>query len=192
MKVRLLAAALAVVSGVGCTPEWARESDTDVYLSMDIAGGAAGGTGSTTQLLSDPRTPTIVNDNASLSFRLFPKNPTLAINNTGLVNDIILRRYTIRYYRADGRNVEGVDVPYSISGDMNVRIPATGAVVTTSVIVVRHAAKLEPPLRNFVNAGGMDVLTMYADITVYGETISQKAVQARGSLEIVFIDFLDT
>jgi hypothetical protein len=193
MKLRILTAIVIAASGVACTPDWARRNNTDIVLLMDVTAGGAGGTGSTTQLLSDPRTPSIVNDNVSLSLRAFPKNPNvdLSPDTIGLVNDVIIRRYTVRYYRADGRNVEGVDVPYSISGDMNVRVPATGVITPASIIVVRHQAKLEPPLRNFVGLGGQGLLTMFADITVYGETITQKAVEARGSLEIVFIDFAD-
>ena len=195
MKLRILAVLLVAVAAAACTPGWARQNDSDMLLLMDIVAASAGGEGEeATQLLSDPRTPSIVNDNAVLTFRVMPKNPNAFVTpetGIGFVNDVILRRYTIRYYRADGRSVEGVDVPYSISGEMNTRVEAGGTEVETSVIVVRHQAKMEPPLRNFTGFGGQGALTMFAEISVYGETISQRAVSATGRLEIVFIDFAD-
>jgi len=108
----------------------------------------------------------------------------------GNVNDVILRRYTVRYYRADGRSIEGVDVPYSISGEMNSIVVENGIIIT-SIIVVRHQAKLESPLQRLVGAGGQDIVTMAAEITLYGETISGRTVSVTGRLEIVFADFAD-
>ena len=189
MRVRFVAALAAVtmVAATGCTPRWAREGNGDVLLVMTAtaaSGGASGGGG--TVLLSDVRNPGIVNDNASLTVRSIIKNPQGPV--MGAVNDVILRRYTVRYYRADGRSIEGVDVPYAISGEMNSIVEAGGE-TTTSIIVVRHQAKLEPPIQNLSGIGGQDIVTMAAEITVFGETISGRTVSARGRLEIVFADF---
>jgi hypothetical protein len=196
MKLRILAVLLVAVAGMACTPGWARQNDSDVLLLMDIVAGSAGGEDGddATQLLSDPRTPSIINDNAVLTLRVIMKNPNTIVTpevGVGQLSDVTLRRYTVRYYRADGRSVEGVDVPYSISGEMNTLVQAFGPEVETSIIVVRHQAKMEPPLRNFTGFGGQGALTMFAEITVYGETISQRTVSATGRLEIVFIDFAD-
>jgi len=197
MRTRTLAV-LAMIGLGGCTPDWARENNSDVLLIMEFVNGQAGGGvgAGTTQLQSDVRTPSIINDNAELRLRSIAKNPGLTGNRDTLAvpNDVILSRYTVRYYRADGRSIEGVDVPYAISGDMNTLIQADST-VTTSIIVVRHQAKIEPPLRNLFSGelqsglGGQRIVTMYAEITVYGETISQRKVSAVGRLEIVFADY---
>jgi hypothetical protein len=197
MRMRTVAV-LALIGLGGCTPEWARENNSDVLLIMEFVNGqAAGNSGSgTTQLQSDVRTPSIVNDNAELRLRSIAKNPSLTGNreNLTVANDVVLTRYTVRYYRADGRGIEGVDVPYAISGDMNTLIQADNT-VTTSIIVVRHQAKIEPPLRNLFSGeeqsglGGQRIVTMYAEIAVYGETISRRKVSAIGRLEIVFADY---
>jgi len=187
MRVRVLTALLILTVAAGCTPEWARQGNADVLLVMDVAAASGGVSGGGSSLLSDVRAPGVVNDNASLTVRSLVKN----VNNPplGSVNDVILRRYTVRYYRADGRSVEGVDVPYSISGDMNTLVSANGTTIA-SIIVVRHQAKLESPLQNLVGGtGGQQVVTMYAEITVYGETISGRTVSTTGRLEIVFADF---
>lgn len=198
MRTRTLAV-LALIGLGGCTPDWARENNSDVLLSMDVVTGVAGGgqgTG-TTQLLSDVGDG-VRNDNAQLVVRSIAKNPALAGSSDFLTvaNDVILQRYTVRYYRADGRSIEGVDVPYAVTGDMNTLVPASGS-ATTFIIVVRHQAKIEPPLRNMFagedrgGLGGQRIVTMFAEITVYGETISRRKVSASGRIEIVFADFAD-
>jgi hypothetical protein len=190
MRIRLIAAAVLAVASAGCTPEWARQGNGDVLLVMNAtaATGAEGGGG--TVLLSDVRNPSVANDNASLTVQSIVKNPNLS--TTGAVNDVILRRYTVRYYRADGRSIEGVDVPYAISGEMNTRVEAGGS-TTTSIIVVRHQAKIEAPLMNLVGGlGGQQIVTMAAEISVFGETISGRTVSAIGRIEIVFADFANS
>ena len=191
MKLRVLTAILAAFAASSCTPEWAKESDADVLLIMDSVLGQKGGSEETgtTQLLSDVRSPGIFNDNAELTLRAMLKIPT-AVNALNGINDILLKRYTIHYYRADGRSVQGVDVPHDLAGEMSGRVPVNGSLIT-SIIVVRHQAKLEPPLRNLSQLGGEDIITVFADVTVYGETVNKRTVKASGRLEIVFADFAD-
>jgi hypothetical protein len=196
MRVRILTAAVLAVAMAGCTPQWARDSgNADVTLMMASVLGQAGGSEEqgTTQLLSDVlREGSVFNDNAELTLRSFRKNPLLvgAFASVTGVNDILLERYVVRYYRADGRSQPGVDVPYDISGEMSGRI-LPDAELVTSIIVVRHQAKQEPPLRNIRGAGGQNIVTMFAEITVFGRTLAEKKVTASGRLEIVFADFAD-
>jgi hypothetical protein len=58
-------------------------------------------------------------------------------------------------------------------------------------VIVRHEAKLEPPLRNMRGGGGLDILHTIANITLHGRTTSGKAVQVQGRLEVTFADFAD-
>ena len=65
---------------------------------------------------------------------------------------------------------------------------------TYAIEVVRAQAKLEPPLRTLQGAtsgtlGGALVVTMFADITVHGRTISGIPVSSTGSLQIDFADY---
>jgi hypothetical protein len=59
------------------------------------------------------------------------------------------------------------------------------------IIVVRHQAKFEPPLRQLRGLGGALVLTVQARITLHGVTATGKAVTASTALEVVFADFSD-
>jgi hypothetical protein len=103
---------------------------------------------------------------------------------------VFMERYEIRYVRSDGRNTEGVDVPFRITGGMNGVIDAQVSGSTDFAIeVVRRQAKLEPPLRNLVGGGGAIVVTMFAEITVYGRTTPGQVVQASSRVQIDFGDF---
>jgi hypothetical protein len=101
------------------------------------------------------------------------------------VSDVRITRYQVSYRRSDGRGVEGVDVPYPISGNITVTV-AAGADAEFSVDLVRHQAKIVPPLSNIT---GLQVVTMQADVTLSGQTISGQAVQASGSVPITFADY---
>ena len=113
-----------------------------------------------------------------------PKNPA---NEGQALDNILLSSYQVRYRRSDGRDVEGVDVPFSISGPIRVTLP-TRTTVDFSVTVVRHQAKVEPPLENITN---LDIVTMGAEITLFGQTISGDLVSGSGSVQITFADFAD-
>lgn len=141
-----------------------------------------------TPLLSDVRgeSGAIVNCQVTVTIAARAKNPTGPV---GISEDVRILGYDVRYRRSDGRAVQGVDVPYSISGSTTTLVAAGGSATTElSVDVVRHQAKLEPPLSNIVD---LQVVTMFADITVRGQTVSQKSVSASGSLQVTFADFAD-
>jgi len=187
----------------GCVArDFATNNRADVILRMNTIegqGGKAGGAGDTgQQLLSDvvdcstkaeDGTPICseFNDNALMTLEVTAKNPTATLTN---FEDVVLTTYTVNYLRADGRNVEGVDVPFSISGNIT-SIITVGGTSTIPIIVVRHQAKVEPPLRHFQVGGTSVLLTVSAKISVYGRTTSGKEVSATGYLEIVFANFGD-
>jgi hypothetical protein len=187
----------------GCTADFATDSEADVILRIIELEGQPGNTdleGEGLPLFSDVCCG-IINDNVGLTLDLIPKNQNPAQVITGL-NDVFLERYEVRFTRADGRNQEGVDVPFGITGALG-GIVRVGAETITSITVVRHQAKLEPPLRNlhgvFVSLqqdpngtfsfGGAGLLTTIAEIIVHGRTTTGKVVRARGVIEVTFADF---
>jgi hypothetical protein len=188
----------------GCAADFTRNDQSDVILRVAAIAGTSGGTGSGSGigsvLLSD--VSPIFNDNAEITLDVITKSPRTD-QVTSTYNAVELSRYEIVYVRSDGRNVEGVDVPFRISGPLALTIPPGGR-GAVSIVVVRHAAKEEPPLKNltgfFVAApqkgaaiisSGENVITVTAQITVYGSTTSGRVVSASGGLQISFADFAD-
>lgn len=105
------------------------------------------------------------------------------------LNAITVNRYHVAYRRADGRNVQGVDVPYDFDG-------AVTATVTTSATqlvfaIVRIQAKLEPPLISLAKQGGRVVIATITDVTFYGHDQAGNEVSQTGSISINFADWAD-
>jgi hypothetical protein len=177
----ILAAVGAALAVSGCGAAYVEENTASVLLLIEsIAEG--------TPQLSDVRGENglIVNCQIELTLSARPKNPNGPV---GISEDVQLNRYTVTYRRADGRSVEGIDVPFAISGNTSALVSSSGSSATQVFVdLVRHQAKLEPPLMNIT---GLQVVTMFADISVFGTSISGKSVSARGSAQVTFADFAD-
>src|SRR4051812_7820587 len=72
-----------------------------------------------------PETPcaTIFNDVGSVTFGLVMKDVTVTPTSN---NQVTITRYHVSFRRADGRNIQGVDVPWAFDGAATVTIPAGG------------------------------------------------------------------
>lgn len=184
----LMVGALAL-SGCGITPDYVTQSEADVSLFVnEINDGAV--------LQSDVRTGaesnTVESDNVEVSFANRSKNPN--VTTVQVARAIDINRYTVRYFRSDGRNTPGVDVPYPITGDLRTTIDL-GSNISVNIQVVRAQAKLDAPLTNLRGivpgalGGSSLILSCFAELTFYGETTSGKAVQASGTVQIDFADF---
>jgi hypothetical protein len=147
----------------------------------------------TSLLLSDVEVvvddaPTYFNDlaQATLSLGLKdpggPGSPTIPTANQFITVD----RYHVKFIRADGRNTQGVDVPYEFDGAFTATVSGTTDVGFT---VVRHAAKREAPLsalrRNPV------VISTIVEITFYGRDQTGHEVVATARASVDFGNFAD-
>lgn len=178
-----LGAALAVAAALalsGCSAAYVEGDTASVLLLIEDIGEG-------TPVLSDVRGEggAIVNCQTTVAVAARAKNPTGPV---GPSEDVRVTRYSVAYRRSDGRGVEGVDVPYTINGNLTALVAGGGTDTTVAIDLVRHQAKLEPPLSNIV---GVQVVTMFADVTLYGQTISGKAVKASGSAQVTFADYAD-
>jgi hypothetical protein len=166
----------------GCAPDYATSNQTDVNLIVAAINGGA-------PLSSDvaPISPNIVDVDVAVR----SKNPNVAIPQIPL--GVLIDQYSVRYFRSDGRNVEGVDVPFSITGALSsVEDVKNSGTTAIPIEVVRAQAKMEPPLVNLAGGGGAIVLTCFAEITLYGHSITGKQVSATGTMQIDFADFVGT
>jgi hypothetical protein len=186
MKVSSVIALVAVAAmSAGCTPDYAKQNQGDVIMLL---------VGFTP---SDPFQSDVQNlksgtvaDEIGAEIAVRFKNPTLLPPQ--IPGAVILERYEVQYVRSDGRNVEGVDVPYRFSGNVTAGIDvATSGTTAISFELVRLQAKLEPPLSNLVNGGGANVLTCFANVTFYGRTVEGSVVRATGSQQVDFADYAD-
>ena len=105
-------------------------------------------------------------------------------------NSITVTRYVVTYSRSDGQNTPGVDIPYSFEGALSTLIEI-GATANISLIIVREAAKLEPPLYDLRGGGDETIIQVKATIDFYGHDLINENVKATGYLNIYFADYAD-
>ena len=188
----------------GCVPDWARENETGILMEVAGITGAPGVPGiEDGDILHSDVTP-VFNDDAVVLVNVYRKNPS--VSETSALEHVRLESYQVRFFRTDGHSVEGVDVPHRITGALNsVRFHTpteTGELEAEVVVtVVRHQAKLEPPLINLVGflisnttgtplLSGQGIITAVAEITIYARQITTgEPLSATGRFQVTFANF---
>lgn len=169
----------------GCVPGYVKDNDSPVLFLAVTSG---------TTVTSD--VSVLAPDVAGIALAVRAKNAKGPTSAT-IPMHVILESYTVRYFRTDGRDVEGQDVPYHFSAAINGEIDvATSGATTFPIPIVRTQAKQEPPLRNLRQIAGTNPLpgaainptvTMIAEVTVYGHTIAGEKVSATARVTVDFV-----
>lgn len=177
---RASAVAFLALALSGCAANYVEDNASAVTLRVtSIAPSPV-----TSDVFSSPLTADLV----TVSLAVRSKNPNVTVPQVPMA--VFMERYEVSYFRSDGRGVEGVDVPYRISGALNgvIDAAASGSVDFT-VELVRRQAKLEPPLANLKAGGQSSFVTMFATVLVHGRTTTGDAVEASSRVQIDFGDF---
>ena len=195
----LLALIVLILGSVSCG-ELTRQGTASSYLIISVleasSGADPGKFGGT--LDSDVLTlvdndgtliPTIFSDSGRVTFTLGLKDPgSVASANAPTQNNwITVERYHVSYTRTDGRNTQGVDVPYAFDGAATATV--AGGDTTIGFTIVRHQAKEEAPLAALAN--GAVLISTIAEVTFYGHDQTGRQVSASGKLTISFGNYGD-
>lgn len=197
---RVVGVAALVAASVSCG-DVVRQGRSPVYLVVDRLEAAQGNKPSAIggTLTSDvltlvtapaPCTPerpcaTIFNDIGQVTLHIDPKTLVTAPTTN---NAVTIRRYHVSYIRADGRNIQGQDVPYAFDGGVTGTVPPGGA-LSLSFEIVRHIAKEESPLVQL--AVSSTIITTIAQVTFYGADQVGNEVSVTGNIQIDFGNFGD-
>jgi hypothetical protein len=145
-------------------------------------------------LLSDVITvvddvPTFFNDLGRVTFSLGLKDPGPAGSPIQPTQNqfITVDRYHVRFFRTDGRNTQGVDVPYEFDGAFTVTVGSSQA--EAGFTIVRNIAKREAPLQA-LRTNGL-ILSTIAEITFYGRDQTGHEVVATARTSVDFANFGD-
>lgn len=171
MKLKLLVLVIAAIMLGSCL---ARENDSTsgsfLVIGNLTGNDQSGKAGSQTAYCDVITNGSIFNDLgvATVYAQIF--NPVEG-ENYSYYNGVIVDQIDVEYKRTDGRNVEGVDVPYHFSQPINVLVEI-GDQIEIPFVLVRHVAKLEPPLISLREFNEEVVLQLVAKITLHGKDIS--------------------
>jgi hypothetical protein len=170
------------------------EGRSSVYLIMESLEGGKTKSGDSVEffhtLQSDVQTKGgIVEDPGLVRLRIAFKdvtNPSAPTTN----NFVTINRYRVEYRRADGRNVQGKDIPYAFDGASTFTV--TDQSTEGGFVLVRVQSKLEPPLITLagLNAGGLVISTL-ADVTFWGRDQTGTEVSVKGTISVNFADWAD-
>jgi hypothetical protein len=185
MGALLFVAVVAAMLLAGCSQ--LRQSQSSSYLVITSLQGGAGTNGSFGSVLESD----VISDTGSIAADRGQANFTLQmkdVNGLGPTenNSITLTQYHVEYVRSDGRNVQGIDVPYAFDGAVTATVSNTASVGFT---LVRIQAKLEPPLTALVHQGGAQAITTIAKVTFYGHDQTGRDVSVSGNIEVDFADW---
>ncbi len=159
----------------------------DSLLAASVAKAGAAGTFSNI-LQSDVETNGgVFEDPGKVQMHLDPRDISQAPSSN---NTVTFNHYRVVFRRTDGRNREGVDVPYAFEGAVTFTV-TPGAGGGAGFTLVRVQAKLEPPLITLVRGGGEIVISTIADVTFYGRDNTGTDVSVTGSISVNFADWAD-
>ena len=188
----VLALGAGLIGSASCTM---RQGEGNSYLIVESLRASAGGDDEDagTNLQSDVFTNgSVIEDEGIVTFRLGLKDPggvgtpTEASSN----NFITVNRYRVTYFRADGRNTPGVDVPFPFDGAFTVTVGSEGS-AEANFSLVRIQTKAEAPLRALRGGSGANVISTIAEVTFFGHDQTGNAVSAVARISIDFADFAD-
>lgn len=204
---RLVALGAVIASATSCG-DVVRSSRAPVILVINLLEGApGGGHGANTfvgsvfsdvqVLLTTPAPctpeapcPTIYADSGRATLSLALKDIGGAVAAAPSSNNqVTITRVHVKFVRADGRNVQGVDVPYEFDTAATGTVPASG---NQQIVfnLVPHNAKAEPPLLGLVSSGSL--INTIAQVTFYGTDLVGNEVSATGTIQVNFGNFGDS
>jgi hypothetical protein len=194
-RVRLGALVLVTLVGSASCGDMVRQGQASSYLIINALEGASGaeptqfgGTLSSDVVTIVDGAPTVFEDPGRVVLALAmkdvgpPGSPTSPTTN----NFITVTRYRVQFIRADGRNTEGVDVPYAFDGAITGTVSGT---TTFGFTLVRLQAKLEAPLAALAVNG--NTISTIAQVTFYGRDQTGRETSVTGQISINFANWGD-
>ncbi len=191
MGKKLLIIAFLVMALAGCNQLENLTQSGSKLLLMSLTGKDLEGNDGSTILYSDVETNgDVFNDVAVASLSAVLLNP-LAENST-YYQSIMVDTIAIRYTKTNSNNVQGVDVPYAFTQNVSVVINI-GETIEVPFTIMRHNAKLEPPLIQLRSLSQDKVLQLYAHVTINGSDLAGNRVEpVTGIVTVWCANFADS
>jgi len=190
MKLKILLISLLMIGLVSCN-KIENQSESGSKLILSALMGKDLEKKDSVVAYSDVITKGSIYDDLGTAYlRAVSLNP--AQQTGSFYQDIIVDQIDIEYSRPDGKKTEGVDVPYKFVQPINVLLKLGDSDIKVPFVLVRHVAKMEPPLVELTNLGADKVLQLIAKVTIHGKDVAGYRVQpAIGYITIWCANFGD-
>jgi hypothetical protein len=198
MKLKIFALIIVVLvmggCNTGCNALENKSTSASMLQIVSLTGNDLKGEEGSTTVFSDVETNgSIINDNGVAEVRAYPLDPLLNSEDITPYMEVMVDQIDVEFKRTDGRNVEGVDVPYRFTQPMSMVVPFSAA-IKIPFILIRHVAKEQAPLlalREVPSQG--HVLQLVAIVTIYGKDLGgHRVAPVSGPLSVWCSNFADT
>lgn len=194
MKVKSLVLIIAALAMASCNASENESTSGSMLQLVSLTGNDLEGKAGSTTVFSDVSSAgSIVNDNGVAAINAIPINPYLPANELTPYMDVLVDQIDVEFKRADGRNVEGVDVPYRFTQPMSMLATIGGPTVEIPFVLIRHVAKMEAPLIALRDIPSREVvLQLIAVVTIYGKDLGgHRVAPVTGYISVWCANFAD-
>jgi len=196
MKLRFLVLIIAALVLSSCLAKEDDSTSASFLVINSLTGNDLEGNAGSTTVFSDvDMGGSIVNDNGVALVSTLTYNPledSEAHDITYYMN-VIVDQIDVEFMRTDGRNVEGVDVPYRFTQPIDMIVPVDEE-VEIPFVLIRHVAKLEMPLLGLREVPSREfILQLVAKVTVHGKDLGgHRVAPVSGYLSVWCANFADS
>jgi hypothetical protein len=192
MKLKVLGLIIVVMLLSGCVAK-ENDSTSGSFLVINSLTGndLEGNEGSTTVFSDVDVAGSIFNDNGVAEVTALIYDP-MQDADLSYYQNVVVDQIDVEFRRTDGRNVEGVDVPYRFTQPMNWLV-AVDSTEEIPFMLIRHVAKMEAPLLALREVPSQEVvLQLVAKVTVYGKDLGgHRLAPVSGYLSVWCSNFAD-
>lgn len=193
MKLKIAGLIIVAVMLAGCNKLENDSTSGTMLQIVSLTGNDLTGAAGSTTVFSDVETNgSIFNDSAVADIRAMPLDPALSATDLTSYYDVNIDQIDVAFKRTDGRNQEGVDVPYHFTQPMGALVPITKD-TKIPFILIRHDAKLEPPLLALnLPQNQAKILQLVAVVTIHGKDMGgHRVAPITGYISVQCANFAD-
>jgi hypothetical protein len=195
MKLKIVVLIIAALALVSCVAKENDSTSSSFLVINSLTGNDLDGKPGSTTVFSDVSLAgSIVNDSGVAATTTLTYNPLEDSEQHDITYymNVIVDQIDVEFMRTDGRNVEGVDVPYRFTQPMNMLVPVDGN-IAIPFILIRHVAKLEAPLLALREVPSQAfILQLVAKVTLHGKDLGgHRVAPVSGYMSVWCANFAD-
>jgi hypothetical protein len=191
MKLKIFGLIIVALAMAACNALENQSTSATRLQIVSLTGNDLKGTAGSARVYSDVLTNgSIFDDPGVADIKALPLDPLLATTAITPYFDVLIDQMDVEFKRPDGRNMEGVDVPYRFTQPMSMLVPINTD-MKIPFVLIRHMAKEQAPLLA-LRANNSQVLQLVAFITIHGKDLGgHRVAPVIGPISVWCSNFAD-